>query len=94
MQSANIQRPYKMAQIKWALIIADFLGIPITIMGIIENFNSVRGAVLLFVSLVYLMSRTYYSIVKNQQAVRDKELDLWHKEQEAKAKGWKAKNKK
>lgn len=70
-----------MASIKWAWILADILGIPIWIMGIVANFDNVKSTVLFIVGLIYLGVRVYFYFVQKSQAVREKEIELWHLEQ-------------
>lgn len=82
MQLPYYKRVIQMAQIKWALLICDILGIPTTILGIAANLNNVRSTILFFVALLYLMCRTYFYVVKQKQSVREKDIELWHKEQD------------
>lgn len=80
MQLPYLKRITEMAQIKWTLILADFLGIPIYFLGIYDNINNVRSAVLFIVGLTYVMFRIYFYVIQRKQAVRDKEYELWHKQ--------------
>lgn len=82
MQYPYLKRTIDMAQIKWALIVADILGIPIYVVGFIANLDNIRSAILFLVALTWAMFRLYYFVVQRKQAVRDKELDLWQKEQD------------
>lgn len=71
-----------MAQIKWALFIADLLGIPAFIMGIALNFGTVKAGVLFIVGLSYVLVRLYFYVAKKKLEIRKDEIDLWFKEQE------------
>lgn len=82
MQLPYLKRTIQMAQIKWALILADIFGIPVTILGIIQNWDNIRSAILFLVGLTYLMSRLYFYVIQRRQAVREKEIDLWFREQD------------
>lgn len=81
MQLSIFKRVLEMASIKWAWILADILGIPIWIMGIVANFDNVKSTVLFIVGLIYLGVRVYFYFVQKSQAVREKEIELWHLEQ-------------
>lgn len=70
-----------MAQIKGWLL-GDMFGLPVWLLGIIQNIDNVRSAVLFIVGLTYVMCRLYYFVIQRKQSVREKELDLWHKEQD------------
>lgn len=82
LQLSSLKRIMEMAQIKWALILADLLGIPFYLLGIAENFGNIRSAILFIVGLTYIMFRMYFYVVQRRQAIRDKDIDLWHKEQD------------
>lgn len=82
MQLPFFKRVIKMAQIKWTLILCDMLGIPATLLGIVANLDNVRSVILFILALTYVMFRLYYYAVQKKQAVREKELELWHKEQD------------
>lgn len=69
-----------MAQAKLVWLLIDFLGIPISLLGFILNLDNVKSAVIALVALIYLMCRIYFYVVQKKQAVREKELELWHKE--------------
>jgi hypothetical protein len=81
MQLYDFKRVNKMAQIKLLWILADMLGISSVILGIVDNFDSIRSVILFIVALSYLLCRLYFTVIKNSQAVREKELELWHLEQ-------------
>lgn len=82
LQLPYLKRIMEMAQIKWALILADLLGIPFYLMGIVENMGNIRSAILFIVGLTYIMFRMYFFVVQRRQAVRDKDIDIWNKEQD------------
>lgn len=77
-----LKRTVEMAQIKWALFIADLLGIPAFIMGIALNFGTVKAGVLFIVGLSYVLVRLYFYVAKKKLEIRKDEIDLWFKEQE------------
>lgn len=71
-----------MAQIKWALILCDMLGIPVFLLGVVKDFGSFNSTVLLMISLFYAIPRCYFDIIARRQRTREKNLELWHKEQD------------
>lgn len=80
MQLFNIKRVNKMAQSKMIWLICDFLGIPLSILGIIANMDNVKSAIIAVLGITYLMIRMYFYMIKAKQDVKEKDLDLWHKE--------------
>lgn len=74
-----------MAQIKWALLIADMLGIPAYVIGFITNFGTVKAGVLFIVGLSYVLVRLYFYVAKKKLEIRKDEIDLWFREQEKQA---------
>lgn len=80
MQLPILKRNLQMAQIKWAVWLADLLGISTTLLGFISNIDNVKSAILFILALTYMMFRIYFYVVQRKQAVREKDLDLWHKE--------------
>lgn len=84
MQLLNIKRVNKMAQVKLMWLLCDFFGIPITLMGIISNIDNIKSAILAVLSVAYLCVRGYYYIKQKEQALRDKDFDLWNKEEDKK----------
>lgn len=82
MQLPYIKRVFKMATLKWSLIIADILGIPIWMIGIVSNMDNIRSAILFILGLMYVMTRMYFFVIQKKQAIREKEIDLWNKEQD------------
>jgi hypothetical protein len=77
----HYQRAIRMAKVKLALIICDMLGIPVTFLGIAANIDNVKSAILFLMALIYLGFRTYFFVIRQKQSVREKDIDLWHKEQ-------------
>lgn len=71
-----------MAQIKWAVWLADLLGISTTLLGFISNIDNVKSAILFILALTYMMFRIYFYVIQRQQSIREKEIDLWHQEQD------------
>lgn len=82
MQLFNPKRVNKMAQIKLVWLLADMLGISSLILGIIDNFDSIRSVILFILALSYIMFRIYFYVVKSKQAVRKNDLEIWHQEQD------------
>ena len=81
---SNLRLPYNQrnnkmaAKIGW--IIIDWLGIPLSLLGIYLNLDNVKSAIIAILAIIYLMLRTWFYFIKNNQAVREKEYDLWHRE--------------
>lgn len=72
-----------MAEIKWTLsLIANIIGVPLYIGGILSNLDNVKSSILFLIALIFGMAKTYFYIVQKRQAVRDKEIDIWHKQQD------------
>jgi len=69
-----------MAQIKLVWILIDFLGVPLSLFGFIINLDNVKSTLIALLALIYLMCRVYFYVVQKEQAVREKELKLWHDE--------------
>lgn len=82
MQLFNFKRVNKMAQIKLLWVLADLLGISSVILGIVDNFDSIRSVILFIIALSYLLFRIYFYVIKSKQAVRKNDLELWHQEQD------------
>lgn len=78
-----------MAQAKILWLLADIIGIPMTILGFILNLDNVKSALIAMLAIIFLMIRLYYYVVQKKQAVREKEIELksqeitlWFREQE------------
>jgi len=82
MQLYDFKRVNKMAQIKMMWLLCDFLGIPVTILGILANTDNIKSAILAVLGIAYLCVRGFYYIKQKDQAVREKEIELWHLEQD------------
>lgn len=85
--SNNISLPvYKrvnqMATAKLAWVLFDLLGLPVWLMGILSNLDNIKSLILFMLGVVYGGLRVYYYLKQKDQALREKELDLWHKEQD------------
>lgn len=78
----HIKRLNRMAQIKWAILVCDMLGIPVFLLGVVKDFGSFNSTVLLMISLFYAIPRCYFDIIARRQRTREKDLELWHKEQD------------
>jgi hypothetical protein len=74
-----------MAQIKtMAMWLADFLGISATLLGWVNNLDTIKSTILFLTGFAYLLVRGYFYIKKNNQIIREKEYDLWDREQKKK----------
>lgn len=82
LQLPNYKRIFKMAQVKLVWLICDMFGIPLTILGIIANLDNIKSAIIAILAIAYLMVSAYYRFRRMAQNDREKELDLWHKEQD------------
>lgn len=83
LQHSYLKRVVHMAQIKWwAYVIMDLFGLPFWLLGILKNLDNIKSSILFLVGLIYAMSRLYFYVVQRRQAVREKELNLWHQEQD------------
>lgn len=82
MQLYDFKRNHKMGQIKLMWLICDFLGIPVTILGIATNMDNIKSAILAVLGIAYLCVRGFYYIKQKDQAIREKEIELWHLEQD------------
>lgn len=80
-----------MAQVKLMWIIADILGIPIYLMGILQNIDNGRAIILSILGAMYIILRMYHFNVEKNLRKREKEIDLWYKEEAARKEGWKGK---
>lgn len=80
-QLFNVKRAGKMgAKIGW--LIADWLGIPLSLLGIVSNMDNIKSAVIAMLAMIYLMIRIYFYFIQKQQDVREKNIDLWFREQD------------
>lgn len=66
--------------VKIGWLIVDWLGIPLSLLGIYLNLDNVKSAIIAILAIIYLMLRTYFYFVQKKQAIREKEYDLWHRE--------------
>lgn len=83
LQLPGFKRYMDMAEIKWTLsLIANIIGVPLYIGGILSNLDNVKSSILFLIALIFGMAKTYFYIVQKRQAVRDKEIDIWHKQQD------------
>jgi hypothetical protein len=71
----------KMA-VKIGWLIADFLGISVAFLGIIANLDNVKSLIIAILGAVYLGLRVFYYKKEKDQKIREKEYELWHKEQD------------
>lgn len=68
------------AKIVWVLL-ANLIGIPFYVYAFVANFDSIKSTVLFILAVLGLMVRGYFFIVQKRQAIREKEYELWDKEQ-------------
>lgn len=68
--------------VKIGWLIVDWLGIPLSLLGIYLNLDNVKSAIIAILAIIYLMLRTYFYFVQKKQAVQEKDIDIWHKEQD------------
>lgn len=80
LHSTYLKRLMEMAQAKVLWLIADLLGFPATILGIIYNIDNIKGLILFILAAAYLSVRLYFFIIQKKQAIREKEYELWNKE--------------
>jgi len=52
------------------------LGIPATLLGIIENYGTWKATVLFILSAVLILVKIYYFIIDKDQKRREKNMDL------------------
>jgi len=69
-----------MGQVKLVWILIDFLGVPLSLFGFIVNIDNIKSSIIAILAMIYLMCRVYFYIVQKKQAVREKDLKLWHDE--------------
>ena len=69
-----------MAHTKMLWFICDIIGIPFSIYGFIINIDNIKSSVIALLVICYLLVRLYFYVVQKKQAVREKELELWHKQ--------------
>ena len=68
-----------MAHAKMLWQICDIIGIPVAIYGFIINIDNIKSSVIALLVICYLLVRLYFYVIQKKQAVREKELELWHK---------------
>jgi magnesium-transporting ATPase (P-type) len=81
-QLSNFKRFTKMAQIRALWILVDFFVGSFTIAGIVTNYDNFKAWVLFAASLTFLIIRGVVYVIQKKQAIKDKELDIWEKEQD------------
>lgn len=82
MYGLTLQKYNRMAFTKFFWLLIDILGIPVTFLGIWLNIDNISSGVIAILSIAYLMIRGYYYIKQREQALREKDIELWHKEQD------------
>lgn len=74
------KRTIKMVHAKIYWLIADVIGIPSTILGILLNLDNIKSTILFIVALIWGMVRIYFHFKDRSQRVREKDIQLWHME--------------
>lgn len=88
-QLPNVKRATKMAEIKFGLVIAYLVGLPLWMFAFIENMDSWKSAALFIVMMIYWMGMIWFGFrrksrieKKERMDLRKQELELWKLEQE------------
>lgn len=84
----TVQRVYKMAETKFAVLILNILGFPLLGYALfIANLDPYQAAVLWILTMSFLGARLYFYIVfakqkkkKNDLELRDKEMEIMERE--------------
>lgn len=71
-----------MAHAKLMWIIVDIFGVPISIAGILANLDNVKSLIIFLLAVGYYSTRWYYYVKQKEQSIREKEYELWNKEQD------------
>lgn len=71
-----------MAESKILAWIINLIGIPAAVFGYISNPDNIKSTILFIFGLSFIMLRGYFFFVERRQRQREKEIDLWHKEQD------------
>lgn len=66
--------------IAWKFI--DLVGLPAYLLGFVFNLDNTKSTILFILGLIYAMIKVYYIRIEKEQNKRDKDLDLWQKEQD------------
>ena len=80
-----------MAQLKMLVILADIFGIPFYLLGMWENIDNGRGIILSILGAMYIILRMYYYNIDRHQRRRERDIEIWYKEEQARKDGWKPK---
>lgn len=83
-RTLQLRSKKQMLQTKIMWAIADFFGGGSIVLGILTNLDNIKSAILFILGSIYAMVRVYYTIVQKNQAVREKEYELWNKEMDKK----------
>lgn len=81
-QLPSTKSTIRMANAKVFWFLVDLLGIPSTILGIWLNLDNIKSAIIAILAIIYLMVRLYFYFIKSRLDVKEKELDIWVKEQD------------
>lgn len=78
----NVSTARKMASVKLGWLLFEIIGWPVWLLGVVNNLDNWKSVFLTILAAIFLLVRLYYYHVQKRQAVREKEIDLWHKEQD------------
>lgn len=82
-----VNRTKKMAEIKFGLILAYIIGVPLWIFAYVPNFDSWKGNILFIIMAIYWTGMIVFNFrrkirieakEKSEQRLRD--IEAWHKE--------------
>lgn len=76
----DYKKHLKMADIKAALWIANFLGIPLSVFAFLLYIETWKGNIIFALSVIYLIARIYFYIQKNIREIRMKDIHIKDKE--------------
>lgn len=77
----DIKRRFKMGE-KVGWLIADWLGVPISFLGIIVNWDNILSKIIAGIGIVYLTIRTVFFYIDKRQTMKERNLKIWHDEQD------------
>ncbi len=92
MDTLILQEKKKMATAKFLWGLGDWLGIPGAILGIVNNLDNIKSAILAILLIMYFMIRIYYLVVEKKQAAKKREYELKHLELDLQERMLKIKN--
>src|SRR6187431_3283701 len=78
--AGHLQNTHRMAFTKLGWFILDCFGFSTAFLGFITNLDNIKSAILAILGIVYMGVRMFYYIKQKEQALREKEYDLWDRE--------------